>query len=311
MNMRTLQHKLIAFLYQRYLLNYIDKAMQLTAKEPRAWMYLAQQKINHKTVPVPLAVVEKIQTDLFDGLLVKTKKTTITDKCILYFHGGGFVVGSPELFVPIAYQLSKSSGLPVYLPNYPLLPQACHITIQAAANNAYDYLTQTKHIAPQNIAVGGDSAGGGLTLALINNLKSQDKALPGCWFGISPWVDLTLSTPSFNAPNDKDYILLFPKEWYLQIVADYAKGVSPEQVSISPLNQDFKGFPPGLIQSGGDERLLDENILLAQRLKIANNKVHHEIFADMPHAFQIIPLTESRHALQKIGQFVKSHFTIF
>lgn len=309
--MRTLQHNLIAFLYRRYLLNFIHKAQRLNLQDPRAWMHLAQQKINDVRIPMPLAVVERIANDQFTGLKVETKQTKITNKCILYFHGGGFVAGAPDLFVALAYQLSKSSGLPVFIPYYPLLPTASHVSILAAAKKAFEYLTHTLMISPQHICIGGDSAGGGLTLALMNDLKTHQEALPGCWFGLSPWVDLTLKSASFNAVNEKDYMLLFPKEWYEQLVMDYASGLDREEACISPLYADFNGFPPGLVQSGGDERLLDENKQLVARLAACDVKIQHTIVPDMPHAFQIIPLPQSKRALQQIGNFVKQHLLSF
>ncbi len=306
--MRTFQHNLIAFLYRRYLLNFIHKAQQLNRQDPRAWMYLAQQKINNIKMPVPLAVVEKISNERFNGIKVQTKQTKITNKCILYFHGGGFVAGAPDLFVALAYQLSKSSGLPVFIPHYPLLPTASHVAILAAAKKAFEYLTHQLNISPQHICIGGDSAGGGLTLALINDLKTHQETLPGCWFGLSPWVDLTLKTASFNAVNDKDYMLLFPKDWYEQVVMDYARGMNQKEACISPLYADFNGFPAGLIQNGGDEKLLDEGKRLVARLAACHAKIQHTIVPNMPHAFQIIPLPESKRALQQIGNFVKQHF---
>ena len=304
--MRTLQHKFIAFLYRRYILNFIQNAERANLDNPRAWMKLAQQKINEIKIPLPYALVERIDHPDFKGIKVKTRQTRSDDKAILYFHGGGFVAGSPDLFVSLAYQLSKSSGMPVYLLKYPLLPQASSKTILAAAKKSYNYLMQDLQIPARNIAFGGDSAGGGLALTLLNALKTQDEALPACWFGLSPWVDLTLSTASFNASSEKDYILLFPKKWYQQIVADYALDLEPSESVISPLFADFKGLPPAYIQSGGDERLLDENIELARRLKKSGVVVQHDIFANMPHAFQIMPLAESKRALQQIGAFVSA-----
>ncbi len=158
----------------------------------------------------------------------------------------------------------------------------------------------------ENIFIMGDSAGGGLSLALLQMIKKQKLPKAAGAVLLSPWTDLTLSGDSVHSKKDVDPLIqphlleIFSKRYY--------GNEDPKNPLISPLFADVKGFPPVLIQVGGNEVLLDDATRMAQKLNKASVKVKLDIFENMMHVWQFFGgiMPEANRAIDEIGEFVKS-----
>ena len=177
---------------------------------------------------------------------------------VLYLHGGGYVAGSPESHRAITSHLAKFANARVVVPDYRLAPEhACPAAIEDAVA-VYDALL-AEGVDPANLVIAGDSAGGGLTLATLQALKSTGKPLPAATLLLSPWVDLTLSE-LFDTDRD---IMLSPA--WLSSAAQAYGGDDLSHPTRSPLNGDLGALPPVLIQAGSDEILLNDGYVFDAR----------------------------------------------
>ena len=168
-----------------------------------------------------------------------------------------------------------------------------------------DVLSDAQGIAAAHVAVGGDSAGGGLTVALINRLRAAGEEQPACAWLISPWTDLTLSGPSMNDPSVQDPLI---GRAYLQDCArKYAGARDVRHPLASPLLGDLRGLPPLLIQVGTDERLIDDATRYARRAEQAGVAVWLEVWEGLHHVFQldVAHLDSSRRALDRAAAFLR------
>jgi monoterpene epsilon-lactone hydrolase len=160
-------------------------------------------------------------------------------------------------------------------------------------------------IAPADIAVGGDSAGGGLTLALMMSLRDGGRPLPGCAWLTSPWVDLAMAGGSMDSKDAEDPLI---HRGYLEELAAAYRGSTPAaDPLVSPLHADLHGLPPVLVQVGSAETLLDDAVRIAGRLGAAEVPVRLEIWPRMIHAWALwaARLTEGRQALASAGAFLR------
>ncbi len=156
--------------------------------------------------------------------------------------------------------------------------------------------------------VGGDSAGGGLTIALINRLRDAGEPLPGCAWLLSPWTDLTLSGSSLATKDAVDPII--HRAYLAELIEAYLPaGVDRKDPRVSPLYADLKGFPPTLIQVGACETLLEDSTRFAAAAGSANVDVTLEIWPDMIHAWPMwnAHLEPGRRALAHAGDFIRRH----
>jgi acetyl esterase/lipase len=172
---------------------------------------------------------------------------------------------------------------------------------------AWNFLRQTG-IAANHIVVGGDSAGGGLTIALINRLRDAGEPLPGCAWLLSPWSDLTLSGSSLATKDAVDPII--HRAYLAELIEAYLPaGVDRKDPRVSPLYSDLKGFPPALIQVGACETLLEDSTRFAAAAGSANVDVTLEIWPDMIHAWPMwnAHLEPGRRALARAGEFIRRH----
>ena len=230
-------------------------------------------------------------------------KNQNSNKVIIHLHGGGFVMGSCITHRNFASKIVDATNLTVILVDYSLAPE---YPFPAALNDCfsiYKSLTENK-IKPENIIIGGDSAGGGLTISLLLKIKEQNMQMPLCAYAISPWVDLTLSGESIIARKKHDPMV--SKKGLKKDVKLYLKNTSPENPFASPIFGDFSGFSPLLIHVGKDEILLSESELLAAKAKNAGVNVKIEIWEDLWHVFHAYPIPEADEAIKKIAGFINN-----
>ncbi|WP_417807310.1 alpha/beta hydrolase [Thioclava sp.] len=226
------------------------------------------------------------------------------DAVILYFHGGGYIAGSPHMYRALAGRLSKLSGLDVILPDYRLAPEH---PLPAALEDAYaawEGLISAGY-APERIVIAGDSAGGGLALLLLAKLCAAG-APPAGVIAFSPWTDLNCSGESFNANAATEAIL--PRERVKQS-SYFARGErAGDDPAVSPLFAEFPAAPPVLIQHSMAEILCDDSLRMAERLRGFGGEVTVQSWPNAPHVWQFFDgrLPEAREALEDAGKAARN-----
>jgi acetyl esterase/lipase len=195
------------------------------------------------------------------GLRVQTPGTD-RDRRVLFLHGGGYLVGSPWSHRSLAAWLAESAGAPVDLLDYRLAPEHPYPAGLDDAEQAYVALLRTH--SPQHLALAGDSAGGGLVLALLLRLRDKGIPLPATVGLISPWVDLSLTDPHIESNAASDAML---GRGLLQAGLDAYLGGRPVPAGLRPLEADLAGLPPVHVLAGADEVLVGDADRLVERLE--------------------------------------------
>jgi acetyl esterase/lipase len=226
-----------------------------------------------------------------------------SDAAILYLHGGGYVIGSPRSHRHLAAAIGAAAQAPVLLADYRLAPEHPFPAAVDDAVAAYRWLVGT--VAPGRVAIGGDSAGGGLTVATLLALRDAGLPLPSAGVCISPWVDLTCGGTSYATRAEADPIV--KRESVAQMATAYLAGKDAKTPLASPLFADLRGLPPLLIQVGDDEVLLDDAVQLAERARKAGVDATLEVEDKMIHVWHwFFPmLDEGQAAIDRIGAFVR------
>ena len=225
---------------------------------------------------------------------------------ILYFHGGGYALGSAAGSVNLASDIARRTHRPVSTVDYRLAPEHPYPAAVEDAESAYRGLLDDG-LPARSIAIAGESAGGGLAVALLLRLRDQGLPLPAATAVMSPWADLTGEADSLRSRADLDVSLT---QGALAVRAtDYLDGADPHAPYASPARADLRGLPPLLIQVGTAEILLDDALNLAARAARSDVSVTLESFPAAPHVFQgfAAVLDEGRDALDRLGAFLRTH----
>ena len=252
--------------------------------------------------------VELAQVDL-DGVPAEWSLApgSDADRVLMFFHGGGYCSGSILSHRRLVTEAGRAAKIRTLAVGYRLAPEH---PFPAALEDA---LTGWRALAGMGyssakVAVGGDSAGAGLTLALIGELHARGEDLPGCAWLISPWTDLTLSGSTLTSKDGLDPII--HREYLAELAEAYLPaGVDPKDPRVSPLHAELQGFPPMLIQVGSAETLLDDAVRLAAVAGAADIAVTLEIWPHMIHAWPVwnARLDAGRRALVRAGLFMRRH----
>ena len=233
-----------------------------------------------------------------------TEKPALGAPFILYFHGGGYVMGNPRTHAALARYLARKAQMPVLVPDYRLAPE---YPFPAAFDDALALWQGlcAQGYAPCKIALGGDSAGGGIALALLGHLCAANQPRPGCAFAFSPFTDLTYSGASITE-NAKTEILL-PPHRLEQLRMRVLNGADPSDPRISPLFAQFPDAPPTLIQVARTEILRDDSRRMAAHLQAEGAQVTFQEWGNLPHVWQFFPgwLPEARKALSDAAVFIR------
>lgn len=223
------------------------------------------------------------------------------DRIILYLHGGGYVVGSTRTHRALVTTLGKAAGCGTLAIDYRLAPEHPFPAAVEDALAAYRWLL-AKGFEPKRIAIAGDSAGGGLAVATLVNIRDHGLPLPAMGYCISPWIDLeglgeTMTTKALVDP------LISKRQALLETAATYLAGTDPRHPLAAPLYADLTGLPPLFIQVGSAETLLDDSVRLAARAGAADVRVTLEIWPEMIHVFQAFTplLPEAKLGLDRAG----------
>ncbi|MCX7680075.1 MAG: alpha/beta hydrolase [Spirochaetes bacterium] len=227
-------------------------------------------------------------------------------RAILYFHGGGYTVCSPRTHRHLVCNIARACGAVALVPEYRLAPEHPHPAAVDDAVKSYRWLLKSG-IKPHRIAVMGDSAGGGLALALLMHLRDKKLPLPGCAVLLSPWTDLTGSGESIMKNKRKDP-MLEPRALE-KFARYYVPSGDLAHPSVSPLFGNFKKLPPLLFHVGECEILLDDARRAAEKAKESGVETEIAIWPGMIHVFHYLSplLKEATKAIEDIGQFVRRH----
>ena len=225
-------------------------------------------------------------------------------RVLLFFHGGGYCSGSIASHRRMVTEAGRAARMRTLAAGYRLAPEHPFPAAHEDALKAWRYLRATG-IAAEHIAVGGDSAGGNLTICLINRLRAAGEAVPACAWLASPWTDLTMSGGSLVTKDAVDPLI--HKPYLEELAAAYAGAADRRDPLISPLFADLKGFPPVLIQVGSAETLLDDAVRFARAAGLADVAVTLEVWPHMIHAWPMwnAKLSDGRRALEHVGAFVR------
>lgn len=226
-------------------------------------------------------------------------------KVLLFFHGGGYCSGSIKSHRRMVTEAGRAMGVRTLAIDYRRAPEHPFPAQHEDALTAWRFLRR-QGIAADHIVVGGDSAGGNLSLALVHRLRAAGEQLPACIWLVSPWTDLTMSGATLATKDAVDPLI---HKAYLEELADaYAPPpIDRRDPLISPLFADISGFPPMLIQVGSDETLMSDATRLAEAAGIADVAVRLEIWPHMIHAWPVwnAALEDGRLALAGASEFVR------
>lgn len=229
------------------------------------------------------------------------------DRVLLYLHGGGYLLGSSLAYRALFGELARAAGARGLALDYRLAPENPFPAAVDDAVSGYRALL-SQGIAPGSIAVAGDSAGGGLTVAMLVAARDAGLPMPAAAVAISPWADLECTGASMVTKAADDPSL--NHEGLVAMGGVYLNGQSPRTPLASPLYADLAGLPPLLIQVGSLEVLLDDATRLATRAGAADVEVQLEIWPRMPHVWHgfAFQLSEGRDAIAAAGAFVTARF---
>jgi len=226
-------------------------------------------------------------------------------RVVLYLHGGGYVVGSLNTHRDLVARLGRAACARAVAIEYRLAPEHPHPAAVDDAVAAYRWLLASG-VTPDRIAIAGDSAGGGLTLATLVALRDLDVPLPGAGVCFSPWVDLEGTGASMDTNLDDPLLnrasILHFARFYL------GRGtIDPRTPLAAPLYAELRGLPPLLIQASRHEVLLDDSVRIAEKARAAGVACELELTDEVPHVWQIFAaiLPEAREAIARAGAFLR------
>ncbi|SEL86936.1 Acetyl esterase/lipase [Rhodococcus maanshanensis] len=219
---------------------------------------------------------------------------------VLYLHGGGFTLGSLATHRSLAAYLARESGAAVYLLDYRLAPENPYPAGLEDAVDAYLELLVEHGYTADRVAIAGDSAGGGLSLATARRLIDTHDVRPAALALIAPWVD----PGARNAPKDRD--LVINTEWSFIAAEAYLGGGDPADPGFAPLQGDMAGLPPTIVHVGTSEVLYPQVVELVDKLRAAGVTVEFTEYPRLWHVahLQASILREANDAVRELGGFL-------
>ena len=232
---------------------------------------------------------------------------TDPSRVLMFFHGGGYCSGSIRSHRRMATEAARAAAVRTLAVGYRLAPEHPFPAARDDALTAWHWLRK-QGIDAAHIAVGGDSAGANLSVALINQLRAESEELPACAWLVSPWTDLTMSGSTMTTKDAVDPLM---HKGYLEELANayVPAGMESNDPRISVLYAELHGLPPALIQVGSEETLLDDASRFATAAGAADVPVTLEIWPHMIHAWHLwnAHLDAGRRALASAAAFIRRH----
>jgi monoterpene epsilon-lactone hydrolase len=226
------------------------------------------------------------------------------DRVLLYVHGGGYVLGSLDSYRRFTGHLAKVIGCRVLSLGYGLAPENPHPGPVNDTVVAYRWLLSEGY-RPEHLAIAGDSAGGGLTLATLLKLRDDGVAQPAAAVPMSPWADMEGLGETMRSNADKD--LIVQSEGLAGMAGMFLSGGDPRDPLAAPIHGDYHGICPLYIQVGDDETLLDDSRRVAARAEADGVDVTLDVFPEMQHVFQLCAgnMPEADDAVGRIGAYLR------
>lgn len=286
----------------------IARLREIIAARPRA-TEIAQMRIDIDQRGRDFGLAPDVSVQKVDANGVPAEWTATPDAdaagAILYFHGGGYVIGSLDSHRHLAAEVGRASGTRTLAIDYRLAPEHPFPAPVQDAVTSYRYLLDSG-IAAKRIVLAGDSAGGGLVVGAMLAIREAGLALPAGGWCISPWVDMEAKGASFidraeTDPTVQKATIEMMAQWYLG-------GANPRHPHAAPLYGDLRGLPPLLIQVGAVETLLDDSIALARKAAVSDVMVNLQVWPEMIHVWPLFfpMLSAGRCAIADGGSFVRN-----
>lgn len=227
-----------------------------------------------------------------------------TEHVLLYLHGGGYMIGAARYYKNFTGHLAKAVGCRVLNLDYRLAPEHPHPAQVEDAVQAFRWLG-SEGFSANNIAIAGDSAGGGLTIATMLSLRDQGLGQPVAGVPISPWADMEALGASVQTNADSD--VMVSDDLLNAMATMFLAGGDVKDPLAAPIYADYLGLAPLYIQVAGDEILLDDTSRIVTKAQESGVQVRSEVFVEMQHIFQIAAgrLPEADDAVAKIASFLR------
>src|SRR5882724_7729195 len=273
----------------------------------RGQMTIPEQRASFETEMGAIQIAQGCTVESLDLSGIPAEKIThaggAAGKVLLYLHGGGHMFGSIKSHRHLVSRLAAAAGITAFHIDYRLAPEHPYPAALEDAVKAYKQIL-VSGIAPDNIVVGGESAGGNLATALL--LKARELALPqpaGLYL-LSPWLDMTTAGQSYQKVGARDPIIT--REGIEMVSAAYLGG-KPDNPLTSPVRADPKGLPPMLIQVGSEEVLLSDSLTFADHAAMAGIEVKLHVWPEMPHAWPLfhVFIRAGLVAIEEAGQWMQ------
>lgn len=280
--------------------------------ERRATMSLAETRetFDAEMASIPLAPDTTTRTLRFGDVAAETITPVgaTPGKVLLYLHGGGHVFGSIKSHRHFVSRLAVAARTTAYHIDYRLAPEHPYPAAIEDALAAYRAILATG-VAPQNLIVGGESAGGNLAAALLLKLKQEGLPQPGGLYLLSPWLDMTTTAESYDKVGARDPMIT--REGIVGVAAAYLGG-QPDTPLASPVRADLSGLPPMLIQVGSEEVLLSDSVAFANNAALAGLDVTLRVWPGMPHAWPLFHpfLRAGLPAIDEVGAWIRRRLAI-
>jgi len=248
-------------------------------------------------------VVESAQLGQIKGEWLSVGETQ-PQRLLIYFHGGGYISGSPLSHRTLIARLCKAAGAVALVFDYRLGPEFPFPAGLRDAVDGYRFLIG-RGFAPETMVLAGDGAGGGLAFATLMAIRNASIPMPAACVAMSPWADLTMSGWSMMQNAKNDSVLC----WELLFLSarHYLQGANPADPYASPVFGNLRDFPPIMVHAGSLEVLRDDASRLGELAAAANVPVSVEIYDGMPHLFQgSLTASEAKVSLARLGQFIRS-----
>jgi acetyl esterase/lipase len=271
----------------------------------------ARDSLNSSSAMFPLAddiTIEAVDCDGVPGEWTRAAGA-LDDAAMLYLHGGGYVIGAPSTHRNLCSALARSTGVSVLSLDYRLAPEHPHPAAVDDATRAYRWLLD-RGIDASRVAIAGDSAGGGLTVATLVKLRDDGVAQPGAAVAISPWVDIAMTGDSMQRLAGADPMI---EPWALRQMAEwFIRDGDPLDPYASPLYADLSNLAPMLIHVGEVEVLLDDSRRLHASMIAADGDSTLVEFSEMVHVFHafcgLVP--EADAAVAQVAEFVRKRLAL-
>lgn len=286
----------------------IDEIRRMLKKRPRS-ASLAERRVRLDGLGAQYSLPPDVQVEPVDagGVPAEWTRTQAADpgRVILFLHGGGYVSGSIRSHRHMVAQAGREAAAYTLALGYRLAPEHPFPAALTDAVAGYRWLL-AQGFAAENIALAGESAGGGLAVAALVTLRDSGEPLPSCAWLSSPWVDLENAGATMATKADVDPLI--SKPYLAELAAMYLGAADPRLPLASPLHANLRGLPPMLIQVGSAETLLDDAVRLAAAAGAMEVRVTLQVWPGMIHAWHLFfpQLEPGRRALAQVGAFVRA-----